>query len=298
MQTILRVVAAVIILAITACAAEKKLDRTFTVSPGGTLFVNTDLGTVEVTGGADRSVVVSVIARGSEGDLEDFNITAEQTTGGVEVKGEMRKGLRFWRSNNLDAVFTIKVPKEYGVKARTSGGDIGVTGVKGSVNGNTSGGDVRIRDIEGQTDMRTSGGNVSVDGVTGQLHVQTSGGDVNIEGVTGAVDAGTSGGNVRISAVKGSVDAETSGGNVSVSVTGGNAGIRAGTSGGNIEIVIPPDVGASIEASTSGGSVVCDLPLTVSGKIHESRVKGTVNGGGNPIVAKTSGGNIRIRGSH
>jgi DUF4097 and DUF4098 domain-containing protein YvlB len=290
--------AGLIVLVVSAAtAAEKKFDRTFSVSPGGTLLVDTDVGSVDIAAGSAGSVIVSAVAKGSERDLEDFEISAAEMTGGVEVRGELKKGFRLWGSRNLEVSFTIKVPREYGVKVRTAGGDIGVSGLKGDVRGSTSGGDVRLGNIEGPVDMKTSGGNILVKTVTGNLHVQTSGGNVEVESVKGSVDAGTSGGNVRISAVTGSVDAETSGGDVSVSISGGNSGIHAGTSGGNIEIVIPPDVGANIEASTSGGSVQCDMPLTVSGKIHESRVKGTVNGGGSPIVARTSGGNIRIRSS-
>lgn len=279
-----------------AAAGEKKLDRTFSVSPGGTLTVGTDVGSVEIVGGSGNSVVVSVVVKGSEGDLNDFEISATEVPGGVEVKGERTKS-RSRGSWNIDAMFSIKVPKEYGAKIHTSGGDISVTGLKGTVGGSTSGGDIRLDGIEGPVDMKTSGGDVRAKTVVGDLRVKTSGGSVTVESVKGSVDAVTSGGNVSVSGVTGKVDAKTSGGNVHVSVVSGNDGISAKTSGGNVEIMIPPDVGANIEASTSGGSVECDLPLTVSGKIHESRVTGTVNGGGNPIVAKTSGGNIHIRSS-
>ena len=60
-------------------------------------------------------------------------------------------------------------------------------------------------------------------------------------------------------------------------------------------IAIAKSVAAMIDASTSGGDVICDLPVTVSGKISESRIKGTLNGGGELIYAHTSGGNVRIK---
>jgi lia operon protein LiaG len=74
-----------------------------------------------------------------------------------------------------------------------------------------------------------------------------------------------------------------------------NAGVHVETSGGNIEIAVPAGIGASIDAHTSGGDVVCDLPVTVSGRVSEGTIRGTVNGGGNKIIARTSGGDIRIR---
>jgi hypothetical protein len=41
--------------------------------------------------------------------------------------------------------------------------------------------------------------------------------------------------------------------------------------------------------------VVCSLPVTLQGKIDESHVRGTLNGGGEVIRARTTGGDITIR---
>jgi hypothetical protein len=66
------------------------------------------------------------------------------------------------------------------------------------------------------------------------------------------------------------------------------------TSGGDIDIRVPAGTGALIDASTSGGEVICDLPITMNGKLDESRIRGTINGGGEMIRARTSGGDIRV----
>jgi DUF4097 and DUF4098 domain-containing protein YvlB len=80
-----------------------------------------------------------------------------------------------------------------------------------------------------------------------------------------------------------------------VKVKGPNKGVYAETSGGDIEIVVSKSVAATIDAATSGGSVHFDFPVTLSGQIDESRVRGTLNGGGNTIHAHTSGGDVRFR---
>ena len=100
---------------------------------------------------------------------------------------------------------------------------------------------------------------------------------------------------MKISDVEGKVRAETSGGNMYVKVKGANKGVFAETSGGDIEIVVSKSVTADIDAATSGGSVHFDFPVTISGQIDESRVRGTLNGGGNTIHAHTSGGDVRFR---
>ena len=275
-------------------AADRRFERKFTVTPGGTLRVHTDIGSVKVTGGSGSEVSVLVEMKGREGDIEDFSVSAEQDAGGVTVRGDL-KSLWSWGGRNLDVRFTILVPREYNLSLETSGGDLAVGSLKGSVSGETSGGDIRAREIEGKTDLRTSGGDAYAEKVVGELSLETSGGDIVVNGVKGNTSASTSGGNVKIADVDGRAEAETSGGHVSLSVTGPNRGIKAETSGGDIEISIGKDVGARIDAGTSGGEVVCDLPITVSGKISESSIRGSVNGGGELIHARTSGGDIRIR---
>jgi len=292
------VVMAVMLIATTALfGAERKYEKKYQVSPGGTLVVSTDQGSVNVVGTGSSEVSILVELQGREGEVENFQITSEQTPSGVEVQGRRNKSGWSWLGgSNLEARFTISVPREYHLKLRTSGGDVDVKEIKGRVEGKTSGGNVRTRATEGATELQTSGGDITAEDLKGDLRAQTSGGDVRIKKIVGGVEAGTSGGNVSVDDVEGSVKAETSGGNVSVSVRGSNKGVHAETSGGNVTIAIAKSVGATIDASTSGGEVECDLPVTVTGKIKSTSIRGTVNGGGNTIYAHTSGGDVRIRG--
>lgn len=275
-------------------AADKKFDKKFTAKSGGTLVVETDLGSVNVTGGSANEVVIHVDMKGRSSDLEDFLVSAEEYSGGVRVKGEMKGGWR-GKSHDLAVQYTITVPREYALRATTSGGDLEASSLKGKVEGKTSGGSIRVSDIEGRVEMSTSGGDIHAEKISGDLDMSTSGGDVKVSGVKGNADVGTSGGNVEVMDVQGRVEAGTSGGNVKVKVTGPNMGVRAKTSGGNVEIYLGKNVGANIDAGTSGGEVECDLPITMKGKLSESKIQGTVNGGGETVYARTSGGNVRIK---
>jgi DUF4097 and DUF4098 domain-containing protein YvlB len=276
--------------------ADRKFEKKFTVAGGGTLTLRTDVGSVRVEGTSDKEVSVLADLHGREKDINSFEITAEQSSGGVDVQGKgARRNSWFWNSVDLDIRYTVRVPHEYNLRLNTSGGDIDVKLLKGTVRGETSGGNISIAEVEGGIEVHTSGGSINAGKITGDLHMETSGGDIVIASVVGAVDVSTSGGNIKMGEVDGKVHAETSGGDVAVRVKGGNRGVYAETSGGNIEIMIGKNVPANIDASTSGGEVVCDLPVTVTGKIDESRVRGIVNGGGNTIHAHTSGGDVHIR---
>ena len=280
----------------SARAADKHFEKKLPASAGETLTIATDVGAVKVVGTSENEVSVVADMRGRERDLNSFEITAERTSTGVEVKGRApRHDSWFGRSFDMDVQFTVRVPHRYNVSMNTSGGDIDVNSVQGSVRGETSGGAIRIGGIDGTVDLTTSGGDVRAERLTGPVHLESSGGEIVIAGASGDVDAGTSGGNVRISDVEGRVRAETSGGDIIIRVRMGNQGVYAETSGGNIEIALQKGVGATIDASTSGGEVICDIPMTVSGRIDESRVHGEINGGGKTIHAHTSGGDVRIR---
>ena len=291
--------AAVVVLllaAVVAFGAERKFEKKFEVKPGGVLKLTTDIGSVRVTAGSGTGVQVTAEIRGRESDVQEFEVTAEQRGNDVEVEGRARKS-GFWHNMDLDVTYTVVVPKEYGAAVKTSGGDVEVKGTKGDVRAETSGGDLVVRDVAGMVDARTSGGNVEGTNVAGDLHMSTSGGDIKVRNVTGVVDVSTSGGNVSVTEIRGKVTAETSGGDVSVGVVGDFQGVHAETSGGNITIGVGKKVGAEIDASTSGGEVECELPLTVQGKLTSSKIRGTVNGGGALIKARTTGGDITIRGA-
>jgi hypothetical protein len=278
-----------------AWGGERRFEKKFSVAAGGTLRVSTDVGSVRIQGTSGNEVVVVAVLKGRDRDVNDFEVTADQSAGGVDVHGKARaKRGWFWNSTDLNAEFVIQVPQEYNLELHTSGGDLDISTLKGTVRGETSGGNIKVGSVDGKVMMETSGGNIKVEKVTGETKMETSGGSIEVGSVKGDVDVNTSGGDIRLGEVDGRVRAETSGGNIHVKVTGANRGVYAETSGGDIEIMVGKDVGADIDAETSGGDVVCDLPVTVSGRVNESAIRGKVNGGGNKIYAHTSGGGVRI----
>ncbi|HWK75835.1 MAG TPA: DUF4097 family beta strand repeat-containing protein [Povalibacter sp.] len=317
-------------------AAEKRLDRTFTVQPGGKLTVDTDGSDITVRGTDSDQVTVHIVVTGSQSALDRLTLSAEPSAEGVAVttRSSRHDWLDWLRSGGgRNAKISVSVPKRYQVGLKTSGGDLLIEQLEGTATGTTSGGDVRVGNVSGNVRMRTSGGNIVASDIGGDLHIKTSGGDITVRAVTGQLDAETSGGDIRMEQVHGpvrahtssgdivadvirsdadldssggnikaSVDgrirAATSGGNVDVELLGVNRGIEVSTSGGNILLHVPRNVAGVVDASTSGGSVVSDLPVTTvisSGGRVSRKLNGTINGGGEPIKARTSGGDIQLR---
>jgi DUF4097 and DUF4098 domain-containing protein YvlB len=273
----LSAIALVLLAAGSAHAADKTLDRTFTVSPGGELVVDADGAGVHVSGNDGNQVIVHVVARGSDKDLATLQLDAIQKGDGVTVT--LRKSQRSWFSwggwsgeQNID----VSVPRRYAINVRTGGGDVG------------------LRDTVGTASLKTSGGDISAKNVVGNVELRTSGGSILADTIRGDVDADTSGGDVRLLHVDGKIRGNSSGGSVRCSLVGANRGISATTSGGDIELNLPPGTAANLDASTSGGEITTDIPVT-SKVLKETDLVGTLNGGGERIYAHTSGGSIRVR---
>lgn len=267
----------VLLAAGTAHAADKSFDRTFTVSPGGSLVVDADGASITVSGADTRQVTVRMKASGPQSELAD--LTFDATQDGNEVKATMRrsKGLRWFGSGwRTDSSIEVTVPRHYEVDIRTSGGSIDLKDTVGTVRLYTSGGDITARNLNGTVGLRTSGGQIAAERIQGDVNAKTSGGDVRLLDIDGSIEGHTSGGNVR------------------VSLAGSNRGIIATTSGGNVEVILPPGTSGDVAASTSGGDVRTDIPVTTT-VVKHGRLEGTLNGGGQRIEARTSGGNVRLR---
>jgi DUF4097 and DUF4098 domain-containing protein YvlB len=274
----------------------KHIDKSFTVAAGGTVRIRMDVGDIRVKASDGNTVTVSGDLRGRARDLEQFEFTSDQSGNDVTMRGEFKgRGGRTGFGDEMDARWTVSVPKAYNVELHTAGGDVEIVGVNGDLRGGTSGGDVRVSDVRGTVELETSGGDVTGERITGPVHLSTSGGEVHAKSIVGDIDLRTSGGDVTAEGIDGAVSARTSGGNVLVNVAGANKGVKAETSGGDIELVLAKSVGAEIDISTSGGEVTCDIPVTVQGKISEESIRGMVNGGGPKVYAHTSGGNVKVR---
>jgi DUF4097 and DUF4098 domain-containing protein YvlB len=278
-----------------AHADDKTFDRTFAVAAGGRLGVEMDVGSIAVTGGDSSQVVIRIKASGSESELENLSFVADKSGSDVTVTAKRDSSgnwLRWWFSD-VHVSLTVEVPREYNLDLQTSGGGIKVRNLDGTATGRTSGGHISLEQIKGAVNMRTSGGRITMNSVSGPVDVHTSGGRINAEQVDGGLRAHTSGGSIHFERISGPIEARSSGGSIDIELVGENEGIVARTSGGSITLRLPASASGTLNASTSGGSVSSDMSLTRS-EVGKSSLRGTLNDGGPEILARTSGGSIRL----
>ena len=278
-----------------ATAEEKSLNRTFNVTAGGTLTVDADGADIAVSGSEGSTVVVRIEARGSQNELDELKLSAEQSGDGVRVEARRPKerGWFKWGSWRVETHIDVTVPRNYRVDARTSGGEVRLEGIAGQAHVRTSGGNLFARNMKGDFEGQTSGGEVRIESMEGTVNAHTSGGNVLVSKVKGDVDADTSGGDVHVVGVDGRIRAGTSGGSVRCELTGQNRGIQATTSGGNVWLTLPKDTKGTLDAQSSGGHIDSDFPISTT-RWSAHRLNGEINGGGEEILLRTSGGSITL----
>lgn len=277
--------------------------KKFTIDGPGNLEVRTSGGSITVTGGSgnEARVEMYVRLRGSsiapddrdaKEIMEDFDITIEKSGSTIYARAERKSSISGWFGNNNASIsFVVYTPEEMSCRLNTSGGSIELRGVRGGQNLETSGGSVRVQDVRGNTDARTSGGSIKIDSYAGQLMAHTSGGSIDLTNAEGELRVDTSGGSIDISNVRGSIEASTSGGGIHADLAKLDKYLKLRTSGGSITAVVPQGLGLDLDLR---GNRVNSRLVNFNGEAEKDRIRGSMNGGGIPVVMHTSGGSINL----
>ncbi|MBL9139211.1 MAG: DUF4097 family beta strand repeat protein [Verrucomicrobiales bacterium] len=301
------------------------VEKTFKAADGGRLVIETDRGSLAVSGHDSDEVRVTVnrkVVRGSDSAaaevLKDHKVEFSQDGGVIRVICDL-PGTDSWGFGKpqLEIDIQAQVPRRFNVEATTAGGSVTARQIKGAVLLKTSGGSLHIDSIEGSLQGKTSGGSIRASDLSGEIDLHTSGGSISIDKASGsALKANTSGGSIRLVGISSPADVKTSGGSIEVEATAGP--LTAGTSGGSIRaefsqplkgdvvlktsaggitVALPGSAAVNLDASTSAGSVRSDFAVdggSNDGK-DRSSLKGSINGGGPALRLRTSAGSIKIR---
>jgi hypothetical protein len=266
-------------------------EKTFQINQGKTLKLDASSGNIEISTWDKNEVYIKISGNTRAKEKTEFTFHNDENK--VDVTAKTKSSFFGW-NNGIKLKFEIKVPKNFNPESYTSGGNIKLEGLNGNPNLKTSGGNVYVRNSSGNIRTNTSGGEIWVDNVSGNMKFATSGGNISANNFNGDFDAHTSGGNIKLAGNDSKIYAETSGGDIRLDYKGQNKGIELSTSGGDIEISLPSDFNAAAKLSSSGGRISCDFKGNNAVKISSSKFEADINNGGNPLYAKTSGGNIEV----
>lgn len=248
---------AVGILSLMALSANAKvIEKTFDVAQGGSLYLKTDAGSLDIDTHDGDTVILEVQVRGD--DEDKFQLEHEVDGSDLQIIGEVEKRSGWGWNRDLRVKFILTVPTNYNLDLNTSGGSIRIEDLIGNVDANTSGGSIIVGDIRGSVDLHTSGGSIKTKAIHGPLDAHTSGGSINVTFAEQLTE---------------------------------NAELN--TSGGSITAYLIDDIKVDISASTSGGRVRSEFD--VDGRVKKQSIRGEINGGGPKLKLHTSGGSISIK---
>jgi DUF4097 and DUF4098 domain-containing protein YvlB len=268
-------------------------EKSFPIQAGKTLKVDVSTGDIKVTSWEKEEVYVKI--SGNKKAEEKVNFSFSSDDEGVSVYGKREGGFWGWFSGNIRLKLEIFVPSNFNIKMKTSGGDMYLSKIVGDIKLSTSGGDLNIKESEGNMHVTTSGGDITLNSVKGKFQLTTSGGDIKAVKFEGSFKGSTSGGDIELKSSYSKIEASTSGGDIKLEYTGDNQGIQLSTSGGDIDVYVPSDFNAKADLKTSGGDISCNLPTNNVVKISSSKYEADLNNGGNVLICKTSGGDIKVK---
>jgi len=239
-----------------AYTAERKVEKTFTLSKGADVIVRNVNGRISIVGGHGNEVKlvarIKVKSRSrsrAEKAMQHVRVDIDESPDRLVVHTRLPKrsssffGLLTgkWTSASVD--YELIVPADLGeVTARTVNGGIEVEKVSGTVN------------------LKTTNGGISVDNVSGAVNART---------INGGMDIHLSSWDERES-------------------------MEFSTVNGSIELSVPKDSDFDIDASVTNGHIETDFPVEVYGKISRRHLKGRVGEGGRLIEIHTTNGSVKI----
>jgi hypothetical protein len=271
--------------------AEEILEERVAVSPGGTLFVDLERGSVDVTEHDRDEVYVRAEARGWGAHLVVFQL--DRKGDDLELEADIDSWLALLFPGTRARVH-VEVPPDYSVDIRTRGGTVRIEGISGGVTASNSTGAVRLRRIAGSARVQTTTGSIRVEELEGNLRAQATTGAIRATDVAGWVEARAESGALDLVGVDGPVEARTTTGRVRVSFVDEPEGTIE-TETGSIEVGFPEDAGTDLDAETRTGRIRVDHDDLVSLERDRRRLVAQINGGGPPLAARSETGSIRLR---
>jgi DUF4097 and DUF4098 domain-containing protein YvlB len=276
--------------------------RSFTVGRGSVLDLANVTGDVTISGTRGDTIRVDSVRRprGRADSARDQQVEVEIRHVGNRVEVRTRHPRSGRTADTVD--FTVTVPDDAAVTAKSVSGDVTLKSV---------GGDVRVESVSGSVEVAEAPNVALAKSVSGNVTVRdiASGGTLALDSVSGtvvatrvrarSVDAGSVSGNVRVSGVEAPhVAAKTVSGDVEVAGALARGGRFEFTShSGDVQLHLPAGSGLDLSADSHSGRIHSDFPITLrSGRSGRSlrTIRGVVGDGSTVVIVRSFSGNVTL----
>jgi hypothetical protein len=226
------------------------------------------------------------------------HIDSQQNGDQVELTARFDRGVTFGISNRRMST-EIRMPRNADLQVETSDGRVEVSSVNGNVTVRTTDGAIKASQLSGKIELHTTDGGITVDTLKGDFDLRTGDGAIGAAHLDGKCAVSSKDGSIHLTGRFDSLDVTSGDGAVVAQIAPGSRMSSAWnirTTDGRVDLALPRDFQANLDASTRDGHITLGLPVAVEGKVDHSRVRGTMNGGGPPLVIRTGDGSIRLNG--
>ena len=281
---------------------QDEINKSFQVSPGGVLTLDSDVGNVDIKTGNTNSVNVEIKRRlkvdnrqEAEELLRNLTVDIAQSGNDVRVIVKLVDDNNQTNRRKMQMDFQVSMPRNFNLNMRTVG-TANIGDIDGTVNASTAGGSLTIGNVGGPLTAKSGGGSLVIGNVGGDLDARSGGGSTTVGRVQGRVKANAGGGSISIEEATDAIEATASGGSVKAYISRQpNSDFNIRADAGNIDLRLPDSVAISVDASCTAGRVSTDYDIAAERGEHGSSLRGNINGGGPSVVLRASAGNIRLR---
>ncbi len=272
----------VILLLFIIDVEHSRTDRSeFPVNPTGHLTVDTEFGTIHIETTDEDHINIAGTKEwraklrelrpkfakwisGLPGDFEIITKTGDSDTpSDIQIEGKFKRGREHWQEGlkwfTVDV--RVTVPRQYSVTLKTSSsGDIHVDNLMGTVSAEVLDGNLHLGEIQGTVWGKTGGS-----------------GDITLKGCESSVN---------LTAAMGDIRAE-------ITTQPQRPWTLHTSESGVIDVALHPDIAVNVDVQTQG-NISSDFSIQPHRDV-ESRLKGTINGGGPLLKLRAAAGEIRLR---
>lgn len=261
---------------------DRTWSKTYSISNRASLSLETGDAQLQIRScGHCQEIRISAASIGRQ--LSDFRLEESQSGNHVQFLFKEKSHMGFSihvSGRERRATVSVEAPAELTLDAKTSDGNVELTGLRGELQLHSGDGHLDLNDLSGSLVLKSGDGHVRIANFNGNLDATVSDGGINVDGVFGGLNVRSSDGTVELTARQRSQPASP---------------WNIKTSDGGVTIRLPKDLAADIDVHTSDGKIDSRLPLTVDRYTGEHEgLHGRMNGGGAPIIIKTNDGSVRI----
>jgi DUF4097 and DUF4098 domain-containing protein YvlB len=288
-------------------AAERTIERVYSVADGATLNLDTYRGAIDVKQSDDSRIHVKILEQifafeSPEADPIFKRVEIEEKADAhavsIVVRNPFETRVRFVWSEKEHIVIgcSILVPKTCNLVLATNDGGMTVDNLSGNIDARAKKGTVFFRRIEGDIRAEADDGDMIISRCMGSVDLRARTGNIRVGTIARHGIVRTLNGDIDVGHALGGLVASAEAGNVTIGFEKEfPENVKIETNGGAINVQLDPGTRCRIKASSVWGRVHATLPLSVkSGGDGERSLDALFNGGGPLLLLHANGGQVHI----